>query len=75
MKDDFTSLFAFNRWANAKMLDACRKLTAEQYAAEPVPGWGSVGSTVYHMSIVTAPAVVLDVLRDAIATVRASNRE
>jgi pimeloyl-ACP methyl ester carboxylesterase len=28
-----------------------------------------------HMPIVTAPAVVLDVLRDAIATVRASNRE
>ena len=23
MQDDFTSLFAFNRWANAKMLDGC----------------------------------------------------
>ena len=53
MHDDFTSLFAFNRWANAKMLDACRKLTPEQYAAEPVPGWGSVRSTVYHIVIVT----------------------
>ncbi|HEY7156217.1 MAG TPA: DinB family protein [Gemmataceae bacterium] len=53
MRDDFTSLFAFNRWANAKMLDACRKLTPEQYAAEPVPGWGSVRSTVYHIAIVT----------------------
>ena len=29
MKDDFGSLFAFNRWANARMLDACRKLTPE----------------------------------------------
>jgi uncharacterized damage-inducible protein DinB len=53
MQDDFTSLFAFNRWANAKMLDACRKLTAEQYGAEPVPGWGSVRSTVYHIAVVT----------------------
>src|SRR5262249_1624447 len=44
---------AFNRWANAKMLDACRKLTPEQYGAEPVPGWGSVRSTVYHIAVVT----------------------
>jgi uncharacterized damage-inducible protein DinB len=53
MTDDFTSLFAFNRWANDKMLDACRKLTPEQYTAEPVPGWGSVRSTVYHIAVVT----------------------
>jgi uncharacterized damage-inducible protein DinB len=53
MKDDFSSLFDFNRWANGKMLDACRKLTPEQYAAEPVPGWTSVRSTVYHIAVVT----------------------
>jgi uncharacterized damage-inducible protein DinB len=53
MNDDFVSLFAFNRWANAAMLDACRKLTPEQYAAEPVPGWSSVHATVYHISVVT----------------------
>src|SRR2546421_8692731 len=53
MPDDFAALFAFNRWANAKMLDACRKLTAEQYAAEPVPGWSSVRATVYHIAVVT----------------------
>jgi uncharacterized damage-inducible protein DinB len=52
-QDDFVSLFAFNRWANGKMLAACRKLTAEQYAAEPVPGWSSVRSTVVHIAIVT----------------------
>jgi len=34
MQDDFASLYAFNRWANVKMLDACRKLTPEQYAVE-----------------------------------------
>lgn len=53
MQDDFSSLYAFNRWANAKMLAACRQLTPEQYAAEPIPGWGSVRSTVYHIAVVT----------------------
>ena len=53
MQDDFVSLFAFNRWANARMLDACRKLTAEQYTAEPMPGWSSVRFTVWHIAIVT----------------------
>ena len=53
MTDDFAALYAFNRWANARMLDACRKLTPEQYAAEPVPGWPPVRSTVYHIAVVT----------------------
>ena len=53
MQDDFASLFAFNRWANSKMLGACRKLTPEQYAAEPALGWSPVRSTVYHLAIVT----------------------
>jgi uncharacterized damage-inducible protein DinB len=53
MTDDFVSLFAYNRWANARVLDACRKLSPEQYAAEPVPAWSSVRSTVYHLAIVT----------------------
>ena len=37
MQDDFVALFAYDRWANRKVLDACRKLTAEQYVAEPGP--------------------------------------
>ena len=53
MQDDVPSLYAFNRWANDKMLSSCRMLSPEQYAAEPVPGWGSVRSTVYHIAIVT----------------------
>jgi uncharacterized damage-inducible protein DinB len=53
MEDDVTALFAYDRWANAKVLDACRKLTAEQYVAEPVPGWSSVRSTIYHIAWVT----------------------
>src|SRR5438874_13791646 len=53
MQDDVVALFAYNRWANRRVLDACRKLTAEQYGAEPVPGWSSVRSTVFHLAIVT----------------------
>ena len=53
MTDDFAALYAFNRWANDKMLAACRELSLEQYAAEPVPGWPSVRSTVHHIAIVT----------------------
>src|SRR5262245_43856607 len=53
MQDDVVALFAYDRWANAKVLDACRKLTAAQYVAEPVPGWSSVRSTVYHIALVT----------------------
>src|SRR5882724_698921 len=53
MQDDIVALFEYDRWANRKLLDACRKLTAEQYVAEPVPGWSSVRSTVVHIAIVT----------------------
>jgi uncharacterized damage-inducible protein DinB len=53
MQDDVVALFAYDRWANHKVLDACRKLTAEQYVAEPVPGWSSVRSTVYHIAWVS----------------------
>jgi uncharacterized damage-inducible protein DinB len=53
MQDDVVALFAYERWANTKVLDACRKLTADQYVAEPVPGWSSVRSTIYHIAIAT----------------------
>jgi len=53
MNDDFVSLYAYNRWANRLVLDACRKLTPAQYVAEPAPGWSSVRSTVTHIAIVT----------------------
>ena len=53
MQDDVVALFTYDRWANTKVLDACRKLTDEQYVAEPVPGWSSVRSTIYHISWVT----------------------
>ena len=53
MNDDFASLYEYNRWADRKILDACRLLTPEQYDAEPVPGWSSVRSTVAHIAIAT----------------------
>ena len=53
MQDDVLALFAYDRWANRKVLDACRKLTAEQYVAEPVPGWSSVRSTLSHIALAT----------------------
>ena len=31
MQDDIVALFAYDRWANRIVLDACRKLTPEQY--------------------------------------------
>ncbi len=53
MQDDIVALFAYDRWANGKVLDACRKLTAAQYVAEPVPGWSSVRSTISHIALAT----------------------
>jgi uncharacterized damage-inducible protein DinB len=53
MNDDFLSLYDYNRWANVRVLEACRKLTAEQYGAEPVPGWSSARSTLTHIAVVT----------------------
>jgi uncharacterized damage-inducible protein DinB len=53
MNDDFVSLFSYNRWADRRVLGACRKLTAEQYVAEPVPGWSSVRSSIVHIAVVT----------------------
>jgi uncharacterized damage-inducible protein DinB len=53
MNDDLVSLLAYNRWADRRMLDACRKLAPEQYAAEPVPGWASVRASVVHITSAT----------------------
>ena len=53
MQDDIVALFAYDRWANRIVLDACRKLTSEQYVAEPVPGWSSVRSTISHIALAT----------------------
>jgi uncharacterized damage-inducible protein DinB len=53
MQDDFVSLFAYNRWADRRVFDACRTLSPEQYVAEPIPGWSSVRSSIVHIAVVT----------------------
>jgi uncharacterized damage-inducible protein DinB len=53
MQDDVVALFAYDRWANGRMLEACRGLTGAQYVAEPVAGWVSVRSTIEHIAVVT----------------------
>ncbi len=50
MTDDLASLLQYNRWADARLLDACRAIPAERYAAEIVPGWASLRSTVAHIA-------------------------
>jgi uncharacterized damage-inducible protein DinB len=48
--DDLTSLFAYNRWADERYVEAIRKLTPEQYTQEPVPGWKSIRSSLVHIA-------------------------
>ena len=50
MTDDLAALFAYNRWADARMLEACRQVPPERYASEVVPGWASLRSTVAHIA-------------------------
>src|ERR1700736_3190498 len=49
IRDDLASLFAYTRWADARILEKVRLLSPEQYAQEPVPGWTSVRSSILHM--------------------------
>ena len=53
MTDDFGALYAYNRWADLRVLEACRKLNPEQYASEPIPGWSSIRSSLVHIAIAT----------------------
>jgi uncharacterized damage-inducible protein DinB len=53
MNDDLITLFAYDRWANARMFDACHKVPLDRYAEEVVPGWPSLRSTVVHLVAAT----------------------
>lgn len=50
MTDDIAALFAYNRWADDRLLEACRAVPAGRYAAEVVPGWASLHATVAHLA-------------------------
>lgn len=54
MQDDLRSLFAYNRWANARLLAAAAKLTSEGFVEPPVPGWSSLRATLLHIADATA---------------------
>jgi uncharacterized damage-inducible protein DinB len=49
MTDDLATLFAYNRWAEARMLDACRLVPPERYGEELAPGWAPLRSSVAHI--------------------------
>jgi uncharacterized damage-inducible protein DinB len=53
MEDDLKSLFAYNRWANMCVVEACRALAPGQYEQEPMPGWPSIRATLVHLADAT----------------------
>jgi uncharacterized damage-inducible protein DinB len=50
MQDDLPSLYAFNRWADARVIHALRALDEEQYTRELGGGWPSVRATFVHIA-------------------------
>lgn len=50
MRDDLLGLYAYNRWADRRLMEKVRLLSAEQYAQEPAPGWPSIRSTLVHLA-------------------------
>ena len=50
MHDDYTALFAYNRWADDRVLRSCRRLAPGQYTLELGDGLRSVRATVVHLA-------------------------
>jgi uncharacterized damage-inducible protein DinB len=48
-KSDLVLLYAYNRWANARVLEACRRLTWEQLVASIPASFGSLIGTLAHI--------------------------
>jgi uncharacterized damage-inducible protein DinB len=44
------AIFDHNRWANERLLETCRGLTAEQLATSVVGTYGDLGSTLAHIA-------------------------
>ena len=53
LHDDLDSLFAYNRWANDRVVSACRTLSAEDYARPFDDGRASVRRTLVHIAAAT----------------------
>lgn len=50
MHDNFAALFAFNRWADDRVIVACRPLDQEAYTRELPGGMLSLRSTLVHLA-------------------------
>jgi len=50
IQDDLPSLYAFNRWADSRVVHALRALDEEEYARELGGGWPSVRATFVHVA-------------------------
>lgn len=48
-KNDLQLLFAYNRWANARVLDACKSLSQDQLNAPAQLSFGSLMGTLVHI--------------------------
>lgn len=48
-KNDIQMLYEYDRWANARMLDAVSRLTAEQFTADFSSSFRSVRDTLAHL--------------------------
>ncbi|HSB01828.1 MAG TPA: DinB family protein [Anaerolineales bacterium] len=48
-KQDILTLYKYNQWANAKILDAAVQVTQEQYLASASFPHGGLGSTLVHV--------------------------
>jgi uncharacterized damage-inducible protein DinB len=49
-KDDLESLYAFNSWANARVLETLRALPEADYVKEQGGGWPSLRATFVHLA-------------------------
>ena len=56
MTDDLPGLFAYNRWADDRLIAACRTLAPGRYEfVEPQEvGWPSLRSVVAHIALAAA---------------------
>jgi uncharacterized damage-inducible protein DinB len=50
MRTTIAAIFEHNRWANERLLEACRGLTAEQLATSVEGTYGDLGSTLAHIA-------------------------
>src|SRR5271168_1639455 len=48
-QDEIRTLFAFNAWANHRVLDACASLTAAQFTQPAVSSFATVRDTLHHI--------------------------